>query len=216
MRAYDNSYLRTAMNHLASCFDYAICECNIPVDTFMDLFLKSKLSSEFERGNPSVIAGRSGTELAMDILSEYFLEMEFPKPRLKEERTPEYWAGWVLAQFQFYTGKRFRDIFDKVYLSDIINMYPLYHEMDITNFIDDLLEKLNENLGETKLQKFRKNIGMSQYELSQVSGVNIRSIQLYEQRVNDIDKAQAHTLYKLSVVLGVQIEDLLESPERDL
>ena len=76
--------------------------------------------------------------------------------------------------------------------------------------------KLNENLGETKLQKFRKNIGMSQYELSQISGVNIRSIQLYEQRVNDIDKAQAHTLYKLAVVLGVQIEDLLESPERDL
>ncbi len=216
MQAYDISYLRTAMFNLACCFDYAICECNINADTFMDLFLKSRLSGEFERGNPGVVAGRSGTELAMDILSENYLEMEFPEVRLKEDRSPEFWAGWALAQFQFYTGKRFRDIFDKIYLSDVIKMYPLYHEMDITNFIDSLLVKLNENLGETKLQKARKNIGMSQYELSQVSGVNIRSIQLYEQRVNDIDKAQAHTLYKLAVVLGVQIEDLLESPERDL
>ena len=31
--------------------------------------------------------------------------------------------------------------------------------------------------------------------------------------VNDIDKAQARTLYKLSRVLGCSIEDLLENPE---
>ena len=33
------------------------------------------------------------------------------------------------------------------------------------------------------------------------------------QKVNDIDKAQARTLYKLSKVLGCSIEDLLENPE---
>ena len=42
------------------------------------------------------------------------------------------------------------------------------------------------------------------------SGVSLRSIQMYEQRQNNIDKAQAHTLYKLSVALGYDIEDLLE------
>ena len=35
---------------------------------------------------------------------------------------------------------------------------------------------------------------------------------MYEQRVNNIDKAQAQTLYKLSRVLGCDIEDLLENP----
>ena len=34
----------------------------------------------------------------------------------------------------------------------------------------------------------------------------------WEQKVNDIDKAQAQTLYKLSRVLGCDIEDLLENP----
>ena len=36
---------------------------------------------------------------------------------------------------------------------------------------------------------------------------------IYEQKVNDIDKAQAGTLCKLSRVLGCTIEDLLENPE---
>jgi hypothetical protein len=35
---------------------------------------------------------------------------------------------------------------------------------------------------------------------------------MYEQRGNDIDKAQAKILYKLSRVLGCSIEDLLENP----
>ena len=38
------------------------------------------------------------------------------------------------------------------------------------------------------------------------------SIQMYEQRVNDIDKAQAQTIYKLSRVIGCSMEDLLEKP----
>jgi DNA-binding helix-turn-helix protein len=35
---------------------------------------------------------------------------------------------------------------------------------------------------------------------------------MYEQRVNDIDKAQAQTIYKLSRVIGCSMEDLLEKP----
>ena len=42
--------------------------------------------------------------------------------------------------------------------------------------------------------------------------MNLRNIQMYEQRVNGIDKAQANILYKLSCVLGCNVEDLLEKP----
>jgi len=54
--------------------------------------------------------------------------------------------------------------------------------------------------------------GLSQAELAKISGVGLRSIQMYEQRVNDIDKAQAQTIYKLSRVIGCSMEDLLEKP----
>lgn len=53
---------------------------------------------------------------------------------------------------------------------------------------------------------------LSQAELAKISGVSLRSIQMYEQRVNDIDKAQAQTVYKLSRVIGCVMEDLLEKP----
>ena len=65
---------------------------------------------------------------------------------------------------------------------------------------------------DTRLKQMRENRGLSQSELAEKSGVKLRSIQMYEQRVNDIDKAQSQTLFKLSRVLGCKIEDLLENP----
>ena len=76
------------------------------------------------------------------------------------------------------------------------------------------MEKWLSVVQDTKLKRIRENRGLSQSELAKLSGVKLRSIQMYEQRVNDIDKAQAGTIYKLSRVLGCTVEDLLESPER--
>ena len=66
--------------------------------------------------------------------------------------------------------------------------------------------------GDSRLKRIRENRDLSQSELSRLSGVNLRNIQMYEQRVNNIDKTQAHILYKLSRVLGCDVEDLLENP----
>lgn len=92
-------------------------------------------------------------------------------------------------------------------------MYGVYHEMDIEHFIEDLNKQYDAVKLETQLKTIRENRGISQIELAKLSGVNIRSIQMYEQKINDIDKAQAGTIYKLSRVLGCTIEDLLEHPE---
>ena len=42
---------------------------------------------------------------------------------------------------------------------------------------------------EANLKRLRENRGISQSELSEISGVTLRSIQMYEQKINDIDKA---------------------------
>jgi transcriptional regulator with XRE-family HTH domain len=86
--------------------------------------------------------------------------------------------------------------------------------MDITNFIDTMEEFFNSAKREPNLKRIRENRGLSQTELAEQAEVNIRNIQMYEQRVNNIDKAQANILYKLSRVLGCDIEDLLENPMR--
>lgn len=50
----------------------------------------------------------------------------------------------------------------------------------------------------------------TQKELSERSGVSLRSIQMYEQRNKDINKASAETIYRLSKALGCNMEDLIE------
>lgn len=50
----------------------------------------------------------------------------------------------------------------------------------------------------------------AQSELAIHSGVSLRSIQMYEQRNKDINKASAETLLKLSKALGCTMEDLIE------
>ena len=213
IRAYNELYLNDAIKNLANAFDYAINVCKLKPDWFMKLFVQSAISVQFERGNPAIISGKSGEELVRDILGVVYPNEKLPASTFSEDRTPEYWAGWALAQYQWASAKRFKDIFERIPLSEIIAMYPTYHEMDITRFNESMDKRYSEVVTETKLRKIRESRQLSQGELAKLSGVNIRSIQLYEQRVNDIDKAQAQTLYKLSRALGCNVEDLLENPE---
>lgn len=60
------------------------------------------------------------------------------------------------------------------------------------------------------IKKIRTERGYSQSKLSELSGVNLRMIQHYEQGVKDINSAQAITVYNLAQALNCNIEDLLE------
>lgn len=216
MHLYSELYLSDAKKNLASMFDYAVHDCKYDIDWMVELFLKSGYAKQFERGNPTVVGGMSGVELVRKIIDKIYkkdLEVEAAQPI---DKTPEYWAGWALADYQWYGGYRFEDIFEKVKMSEIVEMYHPYHEMSIEHFYEAMDKKMETRIGETKLKRVREAARLSQSELAKKSGVSLRSIQMYEQRQNDIDKAQGHTLYKLSVALGCNIEDLLERPNKDL
>lgn len=211
-RAYSKSYLNDAKARLSQFFDYLINDCGMKADWVSSIFLSSGYAEQFERGNPAILAGMSGIELANAVVQKSYKKKSLPEPGYAEGLSPEYWAGWALAEYQWYSGARFKDIFEHVKLSEIILMYSVYHEMDISKFIETMHERCSLALPECKLKKLRESRGLSQAELAKASGVSLRSIQMYEQRVNDIDKAQAQTVYKLSRVIGCAMEDLLETP----
>ena len=194
--------------------DYVINDCNLKSDWVASLFVTTGYAQKFETGNPAIISGMSGIELGKAIVKKAYNKTDAPTANYRESRSPEFWAGWALAEYQWFSGRRFKDIFERIPMSRIISMYSVYHEMDISQFIDTMEKFYNETVLETKLKRIRENRGVSQSELAKLSGVKLRSIQMYEQKVNDIDKAQGHTLYKISRVLGCSIEDLLENPMR--
>ena len=118
------------------------------------------------------------------------------------DKSPEYWAGWALAFYQWYSTKSFSRIFRAVPIREILRMYPVFHEMDIMKFVDAMNEKIKQFYPETNLKRIRCYAGYSQKELADLSGVFIRQIQLFEQRQRDINKAQALSVAKLGRVLG--------------
>ena len=69
---------------------------------------------------------------------------------------------------------------------------------------------MREFFADTNLKRIRTAYGCTQAELAKRSGVSLRSIQMYEQRNKDINKASAETLLRQSRVLGCTMEDLME------
>lgn len=65
----------------------------------------------------------------------------------------------------------------------------------------------------TNLQRIRKERGLTQKELAQKSGINIRMVQHYEQGMKDINKANAITVYNLAKALMVEMATILELQE---
>ena len=195
------------MDTLGTMFDFAVNYCNLNGDKYWDMFICSGVAQQFENGNPKFVVGKSGEEIVYDVLSSVGKSIECTKPLPRLGRTPEYWAGWALAQYQNTTNLSYKSIHQIVNFDELINMYKTLHEAPIEKFIEILSNKKSNSQTNLKLQ--RERMGLSQSQLADMSGINIKTIQAYEQRQKDIKSAKLETLQKLSVALGCEILDLL-------
>ena len=108
-------------------------------------------------------------------------------------------------------SRSFKDIFQNISADDIEKLYSPLHEAHEDKFVDVVNSIIERKTTTTKLQELRKNIGYSQRELAEKSGVNLRTLQQYELKAKDINKAATTTLLSLAKTLGCKIEDLLEN-----
>lgn len=210
IHAYREMYVNKAQRRLGEAYDYAINYCGFSGEEFTSLFLTSSLSKQIEKGNPSIIVGKSGIEIVGDIVRETKnKEIELVSYE-NYVRSKEYWIGWAIAYYQWFKDRSFTDIFNVVSYQELTRMYTTLHEADISKFVEIIDERIKEHSKETNLKRLRRNCNLSQTELSNISDVALRSIQMYEQRHKDINKASSETLYKLSKALYVPMEELLE------
>ena len=210
IHAYQETYLTKTQSALGDAFDYAINTCQIPGNVFVQFFIASSISKKLENGEPSYLAGKSGIEIAVEIVYEATGKLLEAEPQERFERSAEYWIGWAACYYQWFSARNYSDIFAALPFEDLKNMYHTLHEADISKFVDIAEEKMHCHFNETNLKHIRTIAGYSQAELAKRSGASLRSIQMYEQRNKDINKASAETLYQISKVLGCTMEDLLE------
>ncbi len=80
------------------------------------------------------------------------------------DRSPEYWAGWSLAYYQWFRNYHFMHILNAAPFSKILEMDSTYHEMDIRQFVDRLDDILDTFYPQTSLRRYREIAGLSQNE----------------------------------------------------
>ena len=161
-------------------------------------------------GEAALLAGKSGIDIAYDVVLETTGKQLDAMPPERFGRSREYWIGWATCYYQWFSARSYQDIFAALSFSELQGMYHTLHEADITKFVDIADGRVRERHKDTNLKRIRTIFGCTQAELAKRSGVSLRSIQMYEQRNKDINKASVEALWRMSKVLGCTIEDLLE------
>jgi len=208
IHAYNKNYLEFFQTNLAVFFDYSINYLNIPIENVWDIFINSNEAKQIENGNPTYLVGISGIELA----NQLFLNRnETGKKYFSIIRTKEYWVGWSLAYYQWFTSYQFKEINEFINIENYQSLYYPFHEMDLLSLYDKLESFRKEKFKETNLKRIRMKLGITQKELSIESNIPLRSIQEYEQNRKSINNAKSIYIISLSKVLCCEPIELIET-----
>ena len=208
--AYDKVYLEKARTALGRMLDFAVYDLKYELGDFFDLFLASGTADRFEHGDFTLLVGMSGVELAYEVLEQSGIPQKRIRPNYTMNRSKEYWTGWALAYYQWEKAGSFSEIVRYVPIGRIRELYSPYHEMDIRHFCNRMDELYHAAGPETNLKLMRKNAGLSQSELAELTGISVRTIQQYEQRQKSINRAQVDYLVRFSQALDCDVMDLIE------
>lgn len=208
--AYDELYLGRAKITLGNMLHFAVYDLGRDISAFFENFISSGYAERFGKGEPKIVAGLSGVELAYEVISETTGKTCDVKPSVAYDKSPEYWAGWALAYYEWYKNMPFEMINSAVPISEVVRLYDPLHEADIMKFVDVMNERIDSKFKKDRLNRLRVYARMTQKILGEQSGVSVRIIEQYEQGKKDLNRASAETVYKLSKALGCGMEELIE------
>ena len=206
--AYDSNYLEKARHALGSMLDYAVYDLHYDLTTYWEIFLASPVAARFERGEASVIAGKSGVELALMATDR---QQNYSRPSFSEGKSEEFWTGWALAYYQWKTCLSFSQITGLISIEEIRTLYSPFHEMDIRQFCDRMSSLYVQRKAGTNLKNRRLAAELSQSGLASLTGIPVRTLQQYEQGQKNINRARAEYVLALSRALCCDPLLLLEN-----
>jgi hypothetical protein len=135
-RAYKKTYLNGAMRNLAVMLDCGVRKYGYSIQDFYKKFLMSDVSRQFANGNPRYLVGLSGAELT-DMVVQQSGNAVSDKNDGTYTVGPEFWAGWVLAYYQWRSRRSFAYLQKKgLGITEVISMYNPLHEADVMKFVD--------------------------------------------------------------------------------
>jgi len=204
--AYSPLYLNKATRAMGNMLHDAVLEFGMNGKDFLEQFVQSEVAEEFENGNPKYIAGRSGLELFVEVMEKTTGKVYDTVLIENYERSNAYWVGWILAHYQWYSGRSFRSILETIPYEELAGLYGTLHEADVQKSYEVL--DLHFKNAESKLKTLRRKCGLTQEELADESGVSLNTIRAYERKGKDLNKAGFEIVRKLAKALKCDVEEL--------
>lgn len=209
MHPYKKEYLHHVRTCLGFMFDSAVYTYKEDITEFSKMFCESEYAFAIENRGLAKIAGTSGREMSYYIIKNYNKQLKFKESVYIPDKSPEYWMGFSLAYYQWDKGGAFREIFKAVPVTTMLDMYGVYHEMDISSFVLAIEKKMAAIRQINRLKEYRTRLNISQSELAAISGVPLRTLQQYEQGNKSLKKANATYVLNLARALYCQPQELL-------
>ena len=216
VRRYDEIYVDDAMKIMGEMMDYVANYCNMDMDHFFTMFINSGIAKFFEMGHPRYVAGVSGVELAWIVLEKMNIDVDYNVEVVEYNYSSQYWCGWIMAYYQWYTMRPFLNIMGCISFSELERLYTTLHEAAELKCVEVIDKHVRIKSDGLQLQKLRRLCGYSQRLLAEKSGVNLRTLQQYEIGAKNINNASFKTILALSRALGCQIEELYEYEPIDI
>lgn len=142
MRAYFEPYLKDVMRNLGVMSHFCINEYGLSPEKFSALFANSHVAEQISKGNPRFLTGLSGKEMADMLMASSVDIKSKTNSSSTYQVTPEYWAGWVMAYYQWYTAKSFNQMYaDGQTYEKVLRMYHPMHEADLAKVVE-MMDKI--------------------------------------------------------------------------
>lgn len=206
-KAYDEVYLDGAMIRLGDMLEYACLDCGYDPDSFWKMFIHSGVSRKFGIGDFSIVAGKSGPEIARLVLFSEDHRTTFPEPSWREDRSEFYWCGWVLAYYQWYTSQSFEKIWNDISIRTLQKCYITLHEADISKTVE-IMKSLQKSTVKQPLATLRIIRGFTQKELAERANMSISQLQRLEYGDRKTENLTLKTALALANALSVSINEL--------
>ena len=94
------------------------------------------MCAQIEDGNPAYLVGKTGCELAREVVLE-IAGTELPQEDVMYmDKSPEYWLGWSLAYYVWLRNCKFRYVLKAISAEEMLCMYDTLHEADIEKYVE--------------------------------------------------------------------------------
>jgi len=159
----------------------------------------SEAISEFEKSNVTIIAFSSMEKIYSGVFTDYNNEYQYNPYDIFG------WVGYAYIHLFLNLEITFEALFFLIPIQEMLNMYKLYHEMDITHLEEYAKEVMKYSL----LDVIMKRKKTSNNDLSKKTNIPVSTINSLRYGNRDITKLEAKKILSIAYALNVKIETLL-------